>query len=62
MNRPNRPVHRPAAKFSVYHGLFACQKCKTEVDNARLWKDTLDLTWMCTCKYISKVKLDVKGY
>lgn len=51
------------AKFSVYEGIFTCQKCQREVHKIRLWGDTLDLTWQCqSCRFISKVKLDVRGY
>ena len=58
-----RPSYnKPIAKFSVYDGVFTCQKCKGDVPKARLWRDTLDLTWMCDCKYVSKVNLDIKGY
>lgn len=51
------------SKYSVYEGVFVCQKCNSEVDKLRLWRDTLDLTWQCqSCKFVSKVKLDVRGY
>jgi rubredoxin len=51
------------AKFNVYDGIFVCQKCGSETNKIRLWKDTLDLTWQCqSCKYVSKVVLDIKGY
>lgn len=50
------------AKFKTYSGKFVCQKCGGTVEKIRLWTDTLDLTWMCSCKYVSKVKLDTKGY
>ena len=50
------------AKFSVYEGIFTCQKCQSTVDKARFWKDTYDFTWMCDCKYVSKVNLYGKGY
>jgi hypothetical protein len=60
-NRRNNN-QRPPAKFSNYPGKFTCQKCKSDVPKARFWRDTYDLTWMCDCKYVSKVNLDVKGY
>lgn len=50
------------SKFTVYSGKFTCHKCKSEVDKARFWKDTYDFTWMCSCKYVSKVNLYGKGY
>lgn len=49
-------------KFSVYEGVFPCQKCKAEVYRARFWRDTYDFTWMCECKFVSKVNLYGKGY
>ncbi len=49
-------------KFSLYSGSFACHKCKSIVDKARFWKDTYDFTWMCECKYVSKVNLYGRGY
>lgn len=50
------------SKYSVYPGVFTCQKCNSEVDKARFWKDTFDFTWMCSCKYVSKVNLNGRGY
>lgn len=50
------------AKYSVYNGKFVCQKCGSEVNKIRLWKDTLDLTWMCECRFVSKINLSVRGY
>jgi len=50
------------SKFSVYKGQFQCQKCKADVDQARFWKDTYDFTWMCSCKFVSKVNLYGRGY
>ena len=49
-------------KYTVYDGQFICYTCKEVVDKARLWKDTLDLTWRCNNKHTSKVNLSVKGY
>lgn len=49
-------------KFSVYNGTFVCQKCRAEVAKARFWKDTYDFTWMCDCKFVSKVNLYARGY
>lgn len=49
--------------FSLYHGVFTCQRCKEDVTQARFWYDTKDITWMCSNKHISKVNLSVKkGY
>jgi hypothetical protein len=41
-------------KFSVYPGKFICHTCKEEVTSLRLWKETLELTWMCSKKHLSK--------
>lgn len=49
-------------KYSVYEGVFICQKCNKEVLSARFWKDTYDFTWMCSCKNVSKINLFSKGY
>lgn len=49
-------------KYSQYQGTFTCQKCGSEVSNARFWKDTFDFTWMCACKHVSKVNLYGRGY
>lgn len=46
--------------FSTYPGKFICQICNEEVKIMRLWLDTLDTTWMCSKKHISKVKLYTK--
>lgn len=50
------------SKYSQYNGTFTCQKCGSEVDKARFWLDTLDFTWMCSCKFVSKVNLVGRGY
>lgn len=49
-------------KFSTYKGTFVCHKCGSDVHSGRFWLDTYDFTWMCSCKYVSKVKLYGKGY
>jgi hypothetical protein len=51
-------------KFSVYPGKFPCHTCKEEVGTIRVWLETTDVTWMCTKKHISKVRLvpDKKHY
>jgi hypothetical protein len=46
--------------FSSYPGIFVCQRCKEEVLQLRLWHDTLDLTWQCSEKHISKINLKNK--
>ncbi len=50
------------AKFSVYNGIFTCHKCGAQVTKARFWRDTYDFTFMCDCKYVSKINLYGKGY
>lgn len=49
-------------KYSVYNGQFVCHDCKNIVGQARFWKDTYDLTWMCSKNHVSKVNLYVRGY
>lgn len=50
------------AKYSIYHGEFACHTCKEKVLSLRAYEETGDLTWMCSSKHISKVSLRKKGY
>ena len=45
------------AKFKTFEGIFPCHTCKEEVTTLRLWKETTDLTWMCSKKHISKVQM-----
>ena len=49
-------------KFSIYKGTFVCQKCKEEVLEARMYYETLDFTWMCQGKHLSKVSFRSRGY
>ena len=44
-------------KFKVFEGKFPCHTCKEEVLSLRLWIETTDVTWMCSKKHLSKVKL-----
>mgnify|MGYP003350276988 FL=1 len=44
-------------KFKIFEGKFPCHTCKEEVLSLRLWLETADLTWMCSQKHMSKVKL-----
>ena len=46
--------------FQVIRGKFECQRCNEEVNALRLWNDTLDLTWQCSKKHISKVNIAKK--
>lgn len=46
--------------FSTYQGKFICKRCSEEVGSARLWHDTLDVTWQCTKKHVTKVNMDPK--
>ena len=57
-----RPKKQGNPKFGSYEGIFTCQKCSGPVLKARFWRDTYDFTWMCDCKYVSKVNLYGKGY
>jgi len=45
------------SKFSIYKGKFVCHTCKEEVPSLRLWKDKMELTWMCSKKHISRAAL-----
>lgn len=45
------------SRFSIYQGKFPCHVCKEEVLSIRLWKESLELTWMCSKKHISKSKI-----
>ena len=51
-------------KFKVFEGKFPCHTCKEDVLSLRLWKETLELTWMCSQKHLSKasVKKTKKDY
>jgi hypothetical protein len=44
-------------EFKVFPGSFSCKKCEVEVNSIRLWIETLDVTWMCPEKHVSKVQL-----
>jgi hypothetical protein len=44
-------------KFSIYPGKFPCHTCKEEVKSLRLWRDTLELSWMCSKKHLTKVSI-----
>lgn len=44
-------------KFSVYAGKWPCKTCDEVVTSLRLWKETCDVSWMCSKKHISKVSL-----
>ena len=44
-------------KFKVFEGKFPCHTCKEEVTSLRIWRETLELTWMCSKKHLSKANL-----
>lgn len=46
--------------FTYIQGKFVCQRCGEEVSSLRLWFNTLDLTWQCTRKHVSKVNISKK--
>jgi hypothetical protein len=46
--------------FVVFPGFFCCKSCNEEIKFLRLWKDTGDVTWMCSKKHISRVELVMK--
>lgn len=43
------------ANYTIYPGTFLCHTCKQEVKTLRLYTKTLEATWMCKDKHISKV-------
>lgn len=47
-------------QFTHIPGIFSCQKCGEEVKTMRLWFNTLDLTWQCSKKHMSKVNIAKK--
>jgi hypothetical protein len=49
-------------KFTVYEGKFICKTCKKEVKSLRLYKDTGMVSWMCSDKHLTEVKLYHIGY
>jgi hypothetical protein len=50
-------------EFSEYRGKFVCHECKELVLIARFYgKTTMDITWLCSKKHLSRVNLNVKGY
>lgn len=49
-------------RYSRYAGKFICQTCKLEVQEARFYLSSFDLTWMCASKHLSKVNLYGRGY
>lgn len=46
--------------FMTFPGTFLCHRCKEEVTQLRLWYDTLDITWQCSNKHVSRVNLNLK--
>lgn len=46
--------------YSVYEGIFPCHTCKEEVKSLRLWHETLDVTWQCSNKHLSKASFKTK--
>jgi hypothetical protein len=49
-------------KYSLFPGTFFCHECKGEVNEARFYFQSFDLTWMCSDKHLSKVNLYIRGY
>jgi hypothetical protein len=48
------------ARYTIYPGKFVCHECKQEVKTLRLYKETKELTWVCSEKHLSSVKLVIK--
>lgn len=49
-----------ASKYSITHGEFPCHTCKEVVNSLRFYKETKELTWMCSQKHLTIVSLNVK--
>lgn len=45
------------ARYTIYHGKLVCQSCGVEVKTMRLYPDTKEVSWMCSSKHLSKLKL-----
>jgi cell division inhibitor SulA len=43
-------------------GSFNCHTCKLIVKNLRFYRSSLDITWLCENRHLSKVNLNVRGY
>ena len=43
------------ARYTVYHGKWVCHTCKQEVPTLRLYPETLDATWLCKEKHLTRV-------
>ena len=44
-------------KYTVYYGKFVCHTCKEEVPSLRLYAEIKEMTWVCSQKHLSKVKV-----
>ena len=47
-------------KYEIYYGSFPCHTCKEEVKSLRSYRDTKELTWVCSQKHMSTVVLGGK--
>ena len=61
-NNDKKVYTKTVTKFTNYNGEFICQKCREKVYRARFWRDTFDFTWICDCKFVSKVNIYGRGY
>ena len=34
-------------RYEIMKGRFLCQNCNEEVNTSRVYKSSLDITWMC---------------
>jgi hypothetical protein len=48
------------AKYNIYQGKFKCQECGKDVFSLRSYPETKELTWMCSDKHLSIVRLNTK--
>ena len=46
--------------FTTFSGVFPCHRCKEDVFQLRLWYDTMDMTWQCSKKHVSRVNAQTK--
>jgi hypothetical protein len=44
-------------RYTIYPGSFVCHECKEDVKTLRLYKETKELTWMCSQKHLTSVIL-----
>jgi len=48
------------SKYTVFNGIFKCQKCNLAVTSLRMYTEEKELTWMCKDKHLSIVNLNTR--